>query len=60
VWNISEPETNDNVLRQSAELPFPNGISDRVEIAMYNPRFNMMCTADKNLTMWVPDPELQP
>lgn len=59
VWDIKQPESSDSQLEHSVTLPFPPDHSDRVEIAMYNPRFNQMCTADKNFTMWLPDPELQ-
>jgi COMPASS component SWD2 len=58
VWDLRQPETADNMLKHTTRLPFPNNIAERTEIVMYNPRFNMMCTADKNVLMWQPDLEL--
>jgi COMPASS component SWD2 len=58
MWDLRGPETPDNVLRHAHRLPLPNNVADRAEVVAYNPRFNMMCTADKNVLMWQPDVEL--
>jgi COMPASS component SWD2 len=60
VWDLRQPETPDNVLRSSSKLPWLQGgnVSERAEIVAYNPRFNMLCTADRNVVMWQPDLEL--
>jgi COMPASS component SWD2 len=58
VWDIKQGKNSGDVLRHMAKLPFNQGTPDRVEIAGYNPRFNLICTADRNFLMWAPDSEL--
>jgi COMPASS component SWD2 len=58
VWDVVQGRNSGDVLRPMAKLPFNQGTQDRVEIVGYNPRFNLLCTADKNFLMWTPDSEL--
>ncbi|KAF2666974.1 WD repeat-containing protein 82 [Microthyrium microscopicum] len=58
VWDIRGADDPERELKPVAQLPFPDAKKDRVEIAVYNPRFNMLCTADRAVSMWVPDKEL--
>jgi COMPASS component SWD2 len=58
VWDVAQGRNVADVLKPAAKLPFNAGAQDRVEIVGYNPRFNLLCTADRNFLMWTPDAEL--
>jgi len=58
VWDLSQRQASDGVLKPTHSLPFPPNIKERAEICQYNPRFNQMITADQNLCIWFPDSEL--
>lgn len=54
VWNISQPPTPNNVLEPTEKLP----AQTKGAIVGYNPRTNMLASADKDLTLWQPDVDL--
>ncbi|KAF2104770.1 WD repeat-containing protein 82 [Rhizodiscina lignyota] len=54
VWDIETESSDDKVLAACAQLP----ALGRHEIVGYNPRTNMLCSADRDVVMWLPDPEL--
>lgn len=54
VWDAQEEPRPDKVLEPTYELPS----SKTAAVVAYNPRHNFIASADKDLTMWVPDPEL--
>lgn len=60
VWDISKEPNRDKVASTFAELPTPLSVNGRAEIVGYNPRTNLICTADQDLMIWLPDPELAP
>jgi COMPASS component SWD2 len=53
VWD-TEQENRDGLLPDCAQLP----AGGRHEIVAYNPRSNMIVSADRDVVMWLPDPEL--
>ena len=53
VWDAREKEKGDKVLEPTAELP-----SQRcAAVVSYNPRHNLVASADREVVMWVPDPD---
>jgi COMPASS component SWD2 len=54
VWDISQPSTPNNILEPVEKLP-GHGKS---AIVGYNPRTNLMASADKDLYLWQPDSDL--
>ncbi len=56
VWDLHTPAAEDNMLKPHAELPGPG----RSAIVGYNHRHNLIVTADKDLLMWLPDPDAVP
>lgn len=54
VWNISKPSTPDHILEPMEILPGQG----RGAIVGYNPRTNLLASADKDLFIWQPDPDL--
>lgn len=58
VWDIREADNAREELNAYTHLPFPDAKKDRTEIICYNPRFNLICTADRAISMWMPDKEL--
>ncbi|KAF1815200.1 WD repeat-containing protein-like protein [Eremomyces bilateralis CBS 781.70] len=56
VWDLHSAQTEDRILRPSAELPGPG----RQEVVGYNHRMNLICSADKDMLIWLPDGELAP
>ncbi|KAF2838199.1 WD repeat-containing protein-like protein [Patellaria atrata CBS 101060] len=54
VWDIQSPSSSDKCLIPQTELP---GIG-RAAIVGYNPRNNLLLSADKNLLFWLPDMEV--
>ncbi|KIW03769.1 uncharacterized protein PV09_05073 [Verruconis gallopava] len=59
-WDISQSSTSDHVLQPFTEMPVPQQAQGRVEIVGYNPKHNMLTTADRDILLWLPDPELAP
>ncbi|EON69989.1 hypothetical protein W97_09255 [Coniosporium apollinis CBS 100218] len=53
VWDLSADPAPDKVLRPFAELPGPG----KGAVVGYNQRFNMLCSADRELLLWLPDPD---
>lgn len=54
VWDISKAPTSNNVLEPMEKLPGHG----KAAIVGYNPRTNLLATADKDLLLWQPDPDL--
>jgi len=54
VWDISKPPTPNNVLEPMEKLP-GNG---RAAVVGYNPRTNLLASADRDLFLWQPDSDL--
>jgi COMPASS component SWD2 len=54
VWDISKPPTPNNILEPIEKLPGHG----RSAIVGYNPRTNLLASADKDLLLWQPDPDL--
>lgn len=54
VWDCESTPTSDKVLEPVTDLP-----SQRpAKVVAYNPRFNMLASADKDMMMWLPDPDI--
>jgi COMPASS component SWD2 len=54
VWDISQPPSPNNILEPTEKLP-GHGKS---AIVGYNPRTNLLASADKDLYLWQPDSDL--
>ncbi|KAF2004293.1 WD repeat-containing protein-like protein [Amniculicola lignicola CBS 123094] len=54
VWDITKSPTSNNVLDPVETLP-GNG---RAAVVGYNPRTNLLATADREFFFWQPDPDL--
>lgn len=54
VWDISQSPTPNNILEPTEKLP-GHGKS---AIVGYNPRTNLLASADKDMYLWQPDPDL--
>ncbi|KAF2111521.1 WD repeat-containing protein-like protein [Lophiotrema nucula] len=54
VWDISQQPSGDNLLRPMERLPGHG----KAAIVGYNPRTNLLATADRDLLLWQPDPDL--
>jgi COMPASS component SWD2 len=54
VWDISKPATPSNYLEPVETIPGHG----KAAVVGYNPRTNLMATADKDLLLWQPDPDL--
>lgn len=54
VWDAQEKEKGDKVLEPTMELPSQKTAS----LVAYNPRHNLIASADKECMMWLPDPDL--
>ncbi|KAF2432451.1 WD repeat-containing protein-like protein [Tothia fuscella] len=59
-WDVTAEPKSDYILPHFTDLPVPTQASGRVEVVGYNQRSNLICTADKDLMLWLPDPELAP
>jgi COMPASS component SWD2 len=59
-WDVSGDPSAESVLHPFTEMPVPNQVQGRVEIVGYNPKHNMLTTADREILLWLPDPELAP
>ncbi|KAF2087910.1 WD repeat-containing protein-like protein [Saccharata proteae CBS 121410] len=56
VWDVHAKEAADKVLRPFEHLPG----TGRGAVVGYNPRSNLVCSADKDLWFWLPDPDAGP
>ncbi len=54
VWDISKPSTPNNVLEPMEKLP----CQGKGAIVGYNPRTNLLASADKDFLLWQPDSDL--
>jgi COMPASS component SWD2 len=54
VWDAQEPERGDKVLKPMTDLPSAKAAA----VVAYNPRFNLVASAEKEVMLWAPDPEL--
>ncbi|WPG99510.1 Hypothetical protein R9X50_00232500 [Acrodontium crateriforme] len=54
IWDCQETPKSDNILEPISELPS----SQSAAVVAYNPRHNLIASADKEVLMWLPDPEL--
>jgi COMPASS component SWD2 len=57
-WDVSVDSSADQILQPVAEMPVPSQAAGRCEVVGYNPKHNMLVTADKEILLWLPDPEL--
>lgn len=53
VWDCAEEPKPDRVLEPCTELPSQKP----AKVVAYNPRHNLIATADKEMMMWLPDPD---
>jgi COMPASS component SWD2 len=60
VWNLSllAGSTSTKVLEETVKLPNPDGVKEKAEVCLYNPRYNFIMSGDENLCMWYADPDL--
>ncbi|KAI9713038.1 MAG: member of Set1p complex, histone methyl transferase [Bogoriella megaspora] len=54
VWDMHEPKNADKVLRPMTEIPGPC----KAAVLGFNPKHNVVCSADKDLIFYLPDSEL--
>ncbi|TKA29249.1 hypothetical protein B0A50_03759 [Salinomyces thailandicus] len=54
VWDCAEREKSDKVLEPTTELPSAKAGG----VVMYNPRFNMLASAEKEVVLWATDMDL--
>ncbi|KAI8932183.1 hypothetical protein NX059_011063 [Plenodomus lindquistii] len=54
VWDISKPPTSNHINEPIEKLPGQG----KAAIVGYNPRTNILATADRDLLLWQPDPDL--
>ncbi|KAH6642180.1 WD repeat-containing protein-like protein [Boeremia exigua] len=54
VWDITKPSASNNILEPIEKLPGHG----RAAIVGYNPRTNLLASADRDLYLWQPDPDL--
>jgi len=59
-WDVSQEPASDHVLQHFTEMPVPQQAQARIEVVGYNPKSNLMTTADRDIMIWLPDPELAP
>ncbi|KAK7530881.1 WD repeat-containing protein-like protein [Phyllosticta citribraziliensis] len=53
VWDIHSRQPDNRILRPFTDLPGRG----RAAIVGYNQRMNLLCSADKDFMMWLPDPD---
>lgn len=53
VWDLHAKQSPDRILRPFTDLPGPG----KAAIVGYNQRMNLVCSADKDLYLWLPDPD---
>ena len=56
-WDVSESASGETLM-PSAEMGVPSQAGGRCEVVGYNPKHNMLTTADREILLWLPDPEL--
>jgi COMPASS component SWD2 len=56
VWDTHAAPVIDTLTKPIAELPGPG----KAPIVAYNHRYNLLGSADSNLTFWLPDPDAAP
>ena len=56
VWDIHSSKNLEKILRPVTELAGPG----KAAVVGYNPKHNLLCSADKDLIFWLPDPDLAP
>ncbi|KAI9667532.1 MAG: member of Set1p complex, histone methyl transferase [Bathelium mastoideum] len=56
VWDTHAAKNPEKTLRPLTELPGPG----KAAVVGYNPKHNLVCSADKDLIFWLPDPDLAP
>lgn len=54
IWDISKPSASNHILEPIEKLPGQG----KSAIVGYNPRTNLLATADKDLLLWQPDSDL--
>lgn len=54
VWDCEEGLKDGSVLEPLTELPSQKS----AKVVAYNPRHNLLASADKELVMWLPDPDI--
>ena len=54
IWDISKPPSPNHMLEPMEKLPGQG----KSAVVGYNPRTNLIATADKDLYLWQPDPDL--
>ncbi|KAK3669260.1 hypothetical protein LTR78_010867 [Recurvomyces mirabilis] len=54
VWDSQDSSGVDKVLKPSADLPSAKSAA----VVAYNPRFNLLASADKDVLLWLPDGDL--
>ncbi|KAK0891919.1 hypothetical protein LTR02_013721 [Friedmanniomyces endolithicus] len=54
VWDLFEKEKGDRVLEPMADLPSQKSAA----VVAYNPRFNLVASAEKEVMLWMPYPDL--
>ncbi|KAF2705986.1 WD repeat-containing protein-like protein [Pleomassaria siparia CBS 279.74] len=54
VWPIAKPSAPNHLLEPTETLPG----GGKAAVVGYNPRTNLLATADKDLLLWQPDPDL--
>lgn len=53
VWDAREKERSDKVLEPIADLPSTKSAA----VVAYNPRHNLVASAEREVMMWLPDPD---
>jgi COMPASS component SWD2 len=53
VWDLQEKSDKAGVLEPTTDLPS----SKPASVVAYNPRYNLIATGDKEVMLWLPDPE---
>lgn len=53
VWDLHSKQSADRILRPITDLPGPG----KAAVVGYNQRMNLLCTADKDFMIWLPDPD---
>lgn len=54
VWDCAEEKKPDSILEPTSELPSQKA----AKVVAYNPRHNLLASAEKEMMMWLPDPDM--
>jgi COMPASS component SWD2 len=57
-WDMNGRSGEEGRLETCAEMPVPDKTQGRCEVVGYNPRHNMIVSADREILLWLPDAEL--